>query len=216
MKWWEEQDILEKYLHANDDSPRTFSFIDGPIHGQQPHGSPPRLGPHLQGRVPALQDHAGFQAALPERLRRPGTVDRGRGREGAEAQRQARDRGLRHRQVRRALQGARQEVRRQADRAVGAAGLLDGLGQLVPHDVRREQLHHLALLEGLPRAWMGVRGHRRDAVVPPLRHRAVRARDSDRGLPGDRPPRPVRQVSLDRPGERGSAGLDDHALDARR
>ena len=38
MKWWEEQDILEKYLHANDDSPRTFSFIDGPITANNPMG----------------------------------------------------------------------------------------------------------------------------------------------------------------------------------
>lgn len=31
MDWWQENDILNQYLHKNDKSPEVFSFIDGPI-----------------------------------------------------------------------------------------------------------------------------------------------------------------------------------------
>ena len=54
-------------------------------HGEQPDGRPPRLGPHAEGRLPALQGDARLRPALPERLRLPGAVGRGRGREGARA-----------------------------------------------------------------------------------------------------------------------------------
>ena len=62
-----------------------------PDHRQQPDGRPPRLGPHLQGRLPPLLRHDRPRAALPERLRLPGPVGRGRGREGAEARKSKRD-----------------------------------------------------------------------------------------------------------------------------
>ncbi len=38
QEWWDEQHILDKYLHANDDSQETFSFIDGPITANNPMG----------------------------------------------------------------------------------------------------------------------------------------------------------------------------------
>jgi len=38
MDWWEKNDILNKYLHRNDSSPKTFSFIDGPITANAPMG----------------------------------------------------------------------------------------------------------------------------------------------------------------------------------
>ena len=97
--------------------------------------------------------------------------------------------------------------------AVPAPRLLDGLGRFVPHDGRREQLHHLAVPEEVPRARLALRGPGRDAVVPPLRHRLVGARDRDGGLQGDCAPRPVRQVPACRRG-RLPAGVDDHPLDA--
>lgn len=31
MSWWAEHDIINQYLHKNDNSPEIFSFIDGPI-----------------------------------------------------------------------------------------------------------------------------------------------------------------------------------------
>src|SRR5436190_5771345 len=98
-----------------------------PDHGQQPDGRPPRVGPGAEGRLPALQGAARLRRAVPERLRLPGALGRGRGREGARPQFQARDRGLRARRVRRAVQGARREVRRRHDTAVEAARPVDGL-----------------------------------------------------------------------------------------
>ncbi len=38
MQWWEQNDILNKYLHRNDKSDKTFSFIDGPITANAPMG----------------------------------------------------------------------------------------------------------------------------------------------------------------------------------
>ena len=52
---------------------------------------------------------------------------------------------------------------------------VDGLGRLVLHDVGREQLHHLALPQDLPRARLDLPGPRRHALVPALRHRHLPA-----------------------------------------
>ena len=41
---------------------------------------PHRVGPDAEGRLPALQGAARLRPALPERLRLPGALDRGRGR----------------------------------------------------------------------------------------------------------------------------------------
>jgi isoleucyl-tRNA synthetase len=38
LSWWEANDILEKYLHRNDDSPERYSFLDGPITANNPMG----------------------------------------------------------------------------------------------------------------------------------------------------------------------------------
>lgn len=38
MDWWEQNDILNKYLHRNDNSDKQFSFIDGPITANAPMG----------------------------------------------------------------------------------------------------------------------------------------------------------------------------------
>lgn len=38
MEWWEQNDILNKYLHRNDKSEKIFSFIDGPITANAPMG----------------------------------------------------------------------------------------------------------------------------------------------------------------------------------
>ena len=38
MTWWEQNDILNKYLHRNDKSEKTFSFVDGPITANAPMG----------------------------------------------------------------------------------------------------------------------------------------------------------------------------------
>jgi isoleucyl-tRNA synthetase len=38
LAWWQEHDILEKYLHRNDESSERFSFLDGPITANNPMG----------------------------------------------------------------------------------------------------------------------------------------------------------------------------------
>jgi isoleucyl-tRNA synthetase len=38
QKWWDEQGILQKYLHRNDQSDRQYSFLDGPITANNPMG----------------------------------------------------------------------------------------------------------------------------------------------------------------------------------
>src|SRR5439155_17477367 len=97
-------------------------------HREQSDGRPPRLGPDAEGRLPTLQGSPRIRPALPERLRLPGAVGRGRGREVARPELQAGDRGVRARRVRRALQGARGEVLQGDHRAVAPARDVDGLG----------------------------------------------------------------------------------------
>ena len=55
---WEREGIVERYLRRNDASDRALVVPRRPDHGQQPDGRPPRLGPHLQGPLPALPGHA--------------------------------------------------------------------------------------------------------------------------------------------------------------
>jgi isoleucyl-tRNA synthetase len=38
LRWWEEEGLVEKYLRRNQDSPRKWSFIDGPITANNPMG----------------------------------------------------------------------------------------------------------------------------------------------------------------------------------
>ena len=38
LDWWDKNDILSQYLHQNDESDKTFSFIDGPITANGPMG----------------------------------------------------------------------------------------------------------------------------------------------------------------------------------
>ena len=104
-------------------------------HGQQPDGRPPRLGPDVQGRLPALSRHAGRGPALAERVRLPGTLGRGQRRAGPRLYEQARYRGLRNRRIRLALQAACPDLRRAPDRAVRPARDVDGLerpGRVAP------------------------------------------------------------------------------------
>ena len=97
-------------------------------HRQQPDGRPPRVGPHLQGPVPALPRDAGRGPALPERLRLPGPVGRG--------QRRARPRlhvasATSRRTASTAfvtpVQAAGPDLRGAPDRAVDPARHVDGL-----------------------------------------------------------------------------------------
>ena len=68
-----------------------------PDHREQPDGHPPRVGTHVQGRRPALPGAVRLRATIPERLRLPGPVGGGRGREDAGIQLEAGDRVVRPR-----------------------------------------------------------------------------------------------------------------------
>ena len=57
---------------------RSWSFIDGPVTANKCARRPHGLGPDAEGRLPALQGAARLRPALPERLRLPGALDRGR------------------------------------------------------------------------------------------------------------------------------------------
>src|ERR1035437_3772642 len=35
---WDKEELVEKYLHRNDKSPKSFSFLDGPITANNPMG----------------------------------------------------------------------------------------------------------------------------------------------------------------------------------
>ena len=171
-----------------------------PDHREQSDGRPPRLGADAEGRLPALQGLPRLRPAVPERLRLPGALGRGRGREGAGPELEARHRGVRARRVRRALPGARCRVRRGDHRAGPASRPLDGLGQRLLHVLRHEHRVHLAVPEGRPRAGLAVQGPSLDAVVPSLRDVALTARAGGRGeLQGARAPFALRPIPAQGP-----------------
>ena len=186
-----------------------------PGDGQQVPGGPHRLGPDAQGRLPALQGAARLRPALPERVRLPGPVDRGRRRARARAQLEARDRGVRARGVRPPLPRGRRTVLGGPDARQPAARTVDGLGQRLLHVQRHEHRVHLEVPEDRQRPRLALHGTPLDRVVPALRHVALAARaDPGRRLPGPR--RPVAQRALPAPRPAGPVGrhLDDDALDA--
>ncbi len=163
-----------------------------PGDGEQVARRPHRVGADAEGRLPALQGDARVRPALPERLRLPGAVDRGRGRAPAGPQLEARDRGVRPRGVRAPLPRGRRQVGRGADARLEAARPVDGLGQRLLHVQRHEHRVHLAVSPDRERARMALRRPPLDRVVPALRDVALPARaDAVRRLPGE-----VRPVAL--------------------
>ena len=92
LDWWQRDGIVEKYLHRNDGADERFSFLDGPITANNPMGVHHAWGRTYKDLFQRYHAMLGKQAALPERLRLPGPVGRGRGREGARLQEQARHR----------------------------------------------------------------------------------------------------------------------------
>ena len=171
---WRERDTMARYLARNADVRAALQLHRRADHREQPDGRAPRLGPHLQGPLPALPHDARRAAALPERLRLPGPVDRGRGREGAGLQQQAGDRGVRHRPLRRALQGARRRSSppsRPSSRSASATGWT-GTTATTRTPTRTTTRSGPSSRSATARS--DLQGPRRDAVVPALRHRASR------------------------------------------
>ena len=57
LKLWEQTRAFDQLREQTRGGPK-WSFLDGPITGEQPDGRSPRVGPHLQGPLPALPGHA--------------------------------------------------------------------------------------------------------------------------------------------------------------
>ena len=144
LDWWDERGTFELLREQNRGGP-VLELRRRPGDREQDAGDPHGVGEDAQGRLPALQGAAGVRPALPERVRLPGPLDRGRRRARARAQLQARDRGVRARRVRAQvpregrLVGDGDHARLEAPRPV------DGLGQRLLHVLGHEHRVHLAL-----------------------------------------------------------------------
>ncbi len=116
------------------------------------------------------------------------------------------------RPVRRGVQGAGAALRPDADPAVRPPGVLDGLGQLLLHHVRREQLHHSALPQEVPRAGAdrGTTPCRGARGAPPV----SRSTRSPRRATKRSPIRPCSSSSRSWIAPGVAHGVDDDALDA--
>ena len=205
---------FERLREQNRGGP-TLQLRRRPGHGEQDARRPHGLGPHAQGRLPALQGAARLRPALPERLRLPGPLDRGRRRARARPQLEARDRGVRPRRV-------RAQVPR-GGRLVGAASSRAGsmrLGQWMDwgNDYftfsRHEHRVHLAL----PASSCTSAAGSTSATARPSGARAAARRSRRTSCVGSYEDRAdpslfVRFPLLDRPGE-SLVDLDDDAVDA--
>lgn len=60
LNWWQQNDILNKYLHKNDASTETFSFIDGPITANAPMGVHHARGRTLKDVFQRFKNAQGF------------------------------------------------------------------------------------------------------------------------------------------------------------
>jgi len=60
LKWWQENDILEKYLQKNNDSDKNYSFIDGPITANNPMGVHHARGRTLKDVFQRFKNAQGF------------------------------------------------------------------------------------------------------------------------------------------------------------
>ena len=209
---WESERTFETLRDRNRGGP-PFSFIDGPITANNPMGVHHGWGRTLKDIWQRYAAMRGCDLLLPERVRLPGPVGRGRRREGARPQLQARDRGVRPRAVRARLPRSRGALLGRAHRALQAARAVDGLGAVVLHDDRPQHLLHLGLPPGLQRARLALQGPPLDAVVPALRDVALAAR-ADRLLQGPDPPVAARPHAARGPRPRVPGRVDDDAVDA--
>ncbi len=61
LRWWEEQSMVRKYLRRNQDSPRRWSFIDGPITANNPMGVHHAWGRTYKDLYQRLKTMQGFR-----------------------------------------------------------------------------------------------------------------------------------------------------------
>ena len=166
---WRERDTMARYLARNNESEKRFSFIDGPITANNPMGVH-----HAWGRT--YKDlFQRYHTMLGEKQRYQNGFDcQGLWIEvnverdlGFNNKRQIEEYGI-DRFVERCKEWV-DTVRRHADRAEQAPRLLDGLGQQLLHELRREQLHRLGLPRRVPSEGAHLSRPRRDALVSSLR-----------------------------------------------
>jgi len=60
LNWWQNNDIVQKYLHQNDNSSKIFSFIDGPITANNPMGVHHARGRTLKDVFQRFKNAQGF------------------------------------------------------------------------------------------------------------------------------------------------------------
>lgn len=60
LKWWQDNDVINRYLHQNDNSSKTFSFIDGPITANGPMGVHHARGRTLKDVFQRYKNATGF------------------------------------------------------------------------------------------------------------------------------------------------------------
>ena len=156
---WDRERVFARLVAQNRGGPR-FSFLDGPITANNPMGVHHARGPHVQGRLPALQGDVRLRPALPERLRLPGPLGRGRGGERARAERQARHRGDGARGLRARVPRARASASPRTRPSSPPARPVDGLGRSY-YTMSDDNIAHIwhFLRRCHERGWI-VRGHR--------------------------------------------------------
>ena len=173
---WERERTFERLREQNRGGPK-FSFVDGPVTANRMVlGVHTAWGRTLKDVFQRYKAHARLRAALPERLRLPGPLDRGRRRASARPQLEAGDRGVRPRRVRPSLPRCRRPVVTRADRGLDPTRAVDGLGEGLLHLQRHEHRVHLALPAGRARARLALPRPPLDRVVPTLRHVDLGAR----------------------------------------
>ena len=178
LQFWEREHVFSR-LVAKNRGARRFSFLDGPITANNPMGVHHAWGRTFKDAVQRYHAMLRLRAAVPERLRLPGAVGGGRGREDARLQRRSpTSRRSASTTSRAPAANGSMHFAAGPDRAVEAARPVDGLGQLLLHVCRRQHRAIWLFLQKLPRAGLALRGTRADAVVHALRHLPLAARDA--------------------------------------
>ena len=212
---WEREGTFEQLRERNRGGPK-WSFIDGPVTANKTLARPHRLGPDAEGRLPALQGAARLRPALPERLRLPGALDRGRRRARARPQLEARDRGVRPRGVRRAS-AARSSSGRREELTRGSKRLgqwMDwGNDYFTFSDTNIEYIWRFLKIVH-ERGWLYI-GHRSTEWCPRCGTSLSQHELTQSGVYQDRAdPSLYRPLPAARPAGRVGRRLDDDAVDA--
>ena len=195
---------------------RRFSFVDGPVTANKKLARAHGLGADAQGRLPALQGHARLRPALPERVRLPGPLDRGRRRALSSAStRSARSRSSASRSSRAAA--ARSSSSRPRDITRGSIRLgqwMDwGNDYFTFSDTNIEYVWRF-LKRVHEHGWLYM-GHRSTEWCPRCGTSLSAARAlAVRRLPGSRRSLALRPLPAARPSARVTRDLDDDAVDA--